>query len=43
MHSKSDNIDIIINEVIDKLFVQSLLSRYEIGLETSMEGSDFII
>ena len=37
MHSKSDNIEIMINdkedEVIKKLF-QSILSRYQIGLET---------
>ena len=42
-HSKSDNIEIMINyktdEVIEELF-QSLLSRYQTGLETS--GSDFI-
>ena len=29
------------NEVIEKNF-QLLLSRYQIGLETSMRGSDFI-
>ena len=29
------------DEVIEKLF-QSLFSRYQIGLETSMKGSDFI-
>ena len=38
MHSKSDNIEIMINdkadEVIEELF-QSLLSRYQIELETS--------
>ena len=37
MHSKSDNIEIMItdkeDEVIKKLF-QSILSRYQIGLET---------
>ena len=45
MHSKSDNIEIMINdkasEVIEELF-QSFLSRYQIGLERSMRGSDFI-
>ena len=45
MHSKSDNIEIMINdkedEVIKKLF-QSILSRYQIGLETSMNSSNFI-
>ena len=44
MHSKSDNIKIMINdkadEVIEELF-QSLLSKYHVGLETSMRGSDF--
>ena len=43
MHSKSDNIEIMINnkadEVIDELF-QSLLSMYQIGLETLTKGSD---
>ena len=41
----SDNIKIMINdkaeEVIKELF-QSLLSRYQIGLETSMKGSEFV-
>ena len=45
MHSKSDNSEIIIygktDEVIKERF-QSLLNRYQIGLETSMKGSDFI-
>ena len=45
MDSKSDNIEIIINdfieEIIEKIF-QSLPSRHQIGLETSMKGSDFI-
>ena len=45
MHSKSDNIEIMIDdkadEVTEELF-QSLLSRRQIGLETSMRGSDFI-
>ena len=45
MHSKSDNIEIMINdkedEVIEKTF-KSLLKKYEIGLETSMRGIDFI-
>ena len=45
IHSKSGNIEILINdksdEVIEKLF-ESLLNRYQIGLETSMWGSDFI-
>ena len=45
MHSKSDNKEIIINdkadEVTGKLF-KSLLNRYQIGLESSMRGSEFI-
>ena len=45
MHSKNDNIKVTINnktdEVIEKLF-QSLLSRNEIGLRTTMKDSDFI-
>ena len=45
MHSKSDNIEIMINdkadEFIEELF-QSFLSRYQIRLEISIRGSDFI-
>ena len=45
MHSKSDNIEIMFqntaDEVIEKLF-ESSLKRYQIGLEASMKGSDFI-
>ena len=45
MHLKSDSIEIMINDkankVIKKLF-ESLLNRYESGLETSMRGSNFI-
>ena len=45
MHTKSDNIEIMINdkadEVIEEL-LQSLLFRYQIELEASMKGSDFI-
>ena len=45
MHSKSDNIEFMpyhnANEVVNELF-RSLLSRYQIGFETSMRGSDFI-
>ena len=46
MHLKSDNIELVINDegdkIIEELF-QSLLSRYQIGLETSVKGSDFIV
>ena len=45
MHSKSDNKEIMIydkaDEIIKELF-ESFVSRYQIGLETSMKGSDSI-
>ena len=45
VHSKSNSVVIIINnkadEIIKQIF-QSHLSRYEIGLETSIKVSDFI-
>ena len=44
MHSKSDDIEIMINgkdKVFEKRF-ELLLHRYHIELETSMRGSDFI-
>ena len=45
MHSKSNNTEIMIynkaDEAIEELF-ESLLNGYQIGLETSMQGSDFI-
>ena len=45
MHSKSENIEIMINDesdnVTEELF-QSHLSRYPIGLKRLMKGSDFI-
>ena len=44
-HSKSGNIEVVTygdaNEIIEKLF-DSLLSRYQIGLETQLRGSDAI-
>ena len=45
MHSKSDNKefmtdDLVANDVIDELF-ESLISKYQSGLETSMRGSEF--
>ena len=46
MHSESDNIEIMINDKTDEIiekFFESLLTRYQTGLETSMRGSDFII
>ena len=45
MHSKSDNTKFTcytdVNEVANELF-ESLCSRYQINLETSMKGKDFI-
>ena len=45
MHSKNENIEFMTydnaNEIVNELF-ESLLSRYQIGLETSMRGNDFI-
>ena len=45
MHSKSDKIEVTTlhdaNEVAEELF-ESLLSRYQISLETTMRGSGFI-
>ena len=45
MHLKSGYIEIMVNgkadEVIEKLF-KSHLNRYQIELETSIRGSDFI-
>ena len=45
MHSRSDNIEIMMNdkadEVMEELF-QSLLSRYQIGLEAPMKSSEFV-
>ena len=45
MHSKSNSIEFMLydnaNEVVNEVF-ESLLSRYQIGLETSMRGGDFI-
>ena len=45
MHSTSSNTKFLTyensNDVVDELF-ESLLSKYQIDLETSMTGSDFI-
>ena len=45
MHTTSDNIEIVIgnetNEIIEELF-ESLLKRYQKGLQEKMEGSEFI-
>ena len=45
MHSKSDNIEIIINDKADQVtenFFKSVLNRYQIVLETSMRNEDYI-
>ena len=45
IHSISDNVEIMIKDKPDKVtenFFQSLLSRYQTGLETSMKGRDLI-
>ena len=45
MHSKSDNIEIMINDRVDEVIKElfdSLLSSYQIDLEVSMKGSDYI-
>ena len=45
MHSRSDNVKYTsyndVNEVVDELF-ESLRSRYQVNLETSMRGRDCI-
>ena len=42
-HSKSDNVKTMtyVNGVIEQIF-ESLLSRYQLGLKTSMKGTNFI-
>ena len=44
MHSKSNNIEFMpydnANEIVNELF-NSLLSRYQISLETWMRGSEY--
>ena len=46
MQSKSDNVEIVMGietyDIIRKLF-KSFLERYQEGLETRMEGSNFIL
>ena len=44
MYSKTDSIEIMINDKADEVaqeLVQSLLSRYQTRLETSIKDSDF--
>ena len=43
MNSKTENIEIMINDKADKVIeevFQSLLSRYQIGLETTVKSSN---
>ena len=45
MHSKSVNIEIMVNDKADKFIekhFESLLNNYQIRLETSVSGSDFV-
>ena len=45
MHWKSDNIEVMTCDNVDKVLgerFQSLLSRYQIGLEISITGSNFV-
>ena len=45
MHAKSNNVEIMMgsetDEVIEELF-ESLLQRYQEGLEESMKGGEFV-
>ena len=45
MHSKSDNIELIsydnANEIIEEIF-ESLISKYQVGLESLMKESNFV-
>ena len=45
MHSKSDNVEIMsgieADDIINELF-ESFLKKYQEGLETKMEGSNFV-
>ena len=44
MHSKSDNIEIMMKDIedegVEKIF-EPFFNRYQIGLEASLRGSDF--
>ena len=45
MYSKSDTIEIMINDKLDEVteeLFQSILSRYQIGLKTLMKVSGFV-
>ena len=42
MHSKGDNIEIMIGDETGKSFFQSLLTRYQTGAETLIKSSNFV-
>ena len=42
MHSKSENVKIMINDKEDKV-IEERFQSLQIGLETSRKGSDFVI
>ena len=42
IHSKSDNLEIMINDKIDQVIEESLFSKYQIRLEISTKDIDFI-
>ena len=41
MHPKSHNTKIMVNDEADEV-IRKTFSRYQIGLETSMKGNDFV-
>ena len=46
MHSKSDNTETMINDKVDEIIenrFESLLNRYQIELENSKRGCDFLL
>ena len=45
IHSKSDNMEIIINDKVDEVIKETpelFISRYQIDLETAIKGRNFI-
>ena len=42
IHSKSDNLEIMINYKTDEVIEESLFSKYQIGLEISTKDIDFM-
>ena len=46
MHSKGDNTETIINDKVDEIIKKNfelLLNRYQIELENSIKGCDFLL